>query len=1126
MNTVNTTNGKKSNSESATTTKTRTTPQNNQTTPKNINNNHDFSIKSNSSDLKVNQQRNQQKQNQSNELTKSKQHDEIQENESNNNNKIACSNSIESKESAKQIGIDLSSSSDDDDDSSNSSSSSSSSSNSSSSSSSSDDDSSSSNSSSDSDESDKEPSAQEVKSTLLQPCTLEIGTKQKKTSVDLDEVKKKLNQFSKICDENEIGQVQSIEMKSESEKSVVDEHLHSNELYEAEDEEEDEESTTNNITLEGLIKTIVSPNKKSSSSSSSTSQSSASNSNASSTNTSPQLPSFSSEVLSKSSLAMPTTKVLSNNISSKNLIYSQKNDYEGNENLVETCPSSTSSTNTRRMDDVDDEKTTTGITFNLSDEEIGDDSNASNQNMQIVNSLQQTGVLSESNNYSSSAIESSSSTTLNASKVLNTSKNHDNTLLNLSLSQLSDATLNNSLISSNISPLKTITKSPTDNKNNTTKSNCNSKSNSKSNECLSNLKMECSFGSSNTTNPPLSAGFVPTSLSQFYNMDSNGSNTNPTLNNEQEDGEIDENVPSVNSNQQDEEAKHTQSTELKTKTTTDSHNGTNKPSTRKSESKKQVSKVRHEEKCKQESDDEDEFKEELEEIMSSNNKKKKHRSNEKETSIKEKSSPSSASSTTSSVDLNKQLNSETKNIEKSSPLNNKQKLKTKLEEKNLDEYSLLKKTQLASSRDLVLGHVQEEVLLKKLKKSLESKEHDLLLNHQPSIINCNDTIHESNSIKEKMSSVCNNINKSNNNTVNTNNMNNMNNLPTSTTIGDQIQYSADGRPRLIVSIELDLLKIINFNQFNNALPNYATTADSTQLSNNHMDNNLSEMNYESQMTPTTLTPSFSNKSKKQSSKANQEDYDNSEKSSSTSSSSKKENKKYLSDLNENSKSQYKSSSNSNSSSKLNEAVESDKKKVIAEKSRKRSSTLNEDIELNNLNSTSKKQKLSVQTSSSSSKVSSSSSHSSSSSSSSSHGNGEPSKKPSASSAVSNVNGSSSNNKSSSSVQSSSNNLGNTKSASMNKSLSATPSPSQKFAPYLDFLNSQIEEQELHLRGKQKKHEADHEKDKIKRTISYMEAVCYFCLCAISQYRLKKTVNNPSSNTSYLDLLNETYNLLK
>ena len=62
MNTVNTTNGKKSNSESATTTKTRTTPQNNQTTPNNINNNHDFSIKSNSSDLKVNQQRNQQKQ--------------------------------------------------------------------------------------------------------------------------------------------------------------------------------------------------------------------------------------------------------------------------------------------------------------------------------------------------------------------------------------------------------------------------------------------------------------------------------------------------------------------------------------------------------------------------------------------------------------------------------------------------------------------------------------------------------------------------------------------------------------------------------------------------------------------------------------------------------------------------------------------------------------------------------------------------------------------------------------------------------------------------------------------------------------------------------------------------------
>ncbi len=32
--------------------------------------------------------------------------------------------------------------------------------------------------------------------------------------------------------------------------------------------------------------------------------------------------------------------------------------------------------------------------------------------------------------------------------------------------------------------------------------------------------------------------------------------------------------------------------------------------------------------------------------------------------------------------------------------------------------------------------------------------------------------------------------------------------------GDQIQYSADGRPKLIVSIELDLIKLLNMNTFN------------------------------------------------------------------------------------------------------------------------------------------------------------------------------------------------------------------------------------------------------------------------------------------------------------------------
>ena len=79
---------------------------------------------------------------------------------------------------------------------------------------------------------------------------------------------------------------------------------------------------------------------------------------------------------------------------------------------------------------------------------------------------------------------------------------------------------------------------------------------------------------------------------------------------------------------------------------------------------------------------------------------------------------------------------------------------------------------------------------------------------------------------------------------------------------------------------------------------------------------------------------------------------------------------------------------------------------------------------------------------------------------------------------------------------------------------------------LDFLTNNIDEQELHQRGKQKKHEADNEKDKVKRTACYMEAVCYFCLCAISQYRLKKLAPNPVTNKSSMDLLNETFQFLK
>lgn len=104
---------------------------------------------------------------------------------------------------------------------------------------------------------------------------------------------------------------------------------------------------------------------------------------------------------------------------------------------------------------------------------------------------------------------------------------------------------------------------------------------------------------------------------------------------------------------------------------------------------------------------------------------------------------------------------------------------------------------------------------------------------------------------------------------------------------------------------------------------------------------------------------------------------------------------------------------------------------------------------------------------------------------------------------------------------------NSKSSSNLNAMDDKKKSAHKYGQYnLDFLNSTIEEQELHRRGKQKKHEADHEKDKVKKTIAYMEAVCYFCLCAISQYRLKKAAVTISSSKSAFDLLNDTYALLK
>jgi hypothetical protein len=63
---------------------------------------------------------------------------------------------------------------------------------------------------------------------------------------------------------------------------------------------------------------------------------------------------------------------------------------------------------------------------------------------------------------------------------------------------------------------------------------------------------------------------------------------------------------------------------------------------------------------------------------------------------------------------------------------------------------------------------------------------------------------------------------------------------------------------------------------------------------------------------------------------------------------------------------------------------------------------------------------------------------------------------------------------------------------------------------------------FHTRGIAKKHEADNERESpIKKITLYMEAVCNFCLCAITQHRLKKIKTVKS-----IELLNQTWKLLK
>lgn len=213
------------------------------------------------------------------------------------------------------------------------------------------------------------------------------------------------------------------------------------------DKEKDEEEEE--LTLHNIIKEISfnSPNKKSSSSSSSSS---------SSTNTSPQLPSFES-VVSKSALSVPS--ILPNS-------------------YVKSSSSTGSAPNPKatRKD-----SESGGFTFNLSDDEIGDDSNASNQNMQMASTIMQTGVHSNASSKDEDEVMESESVAMGLLK-----PKEDKLKLNLTLTESSSLPFSQSKDEGQIKPSKTSVSS----------------SSASSTKSPSPYKV------------PLSAGFMPSSLNE------------------------------------------------------------------------------------------------------------------------------------------------------------------------------------------------------------------------------------------------------------------------------------------------------------------------------------------------------------------------------------------------------------------------------------------------------------------------------------------------------------------------------------------------------------------------------------------------------------------------------------
>ena len=342
---------------------------------------------------------------------------------------------------------------------------------------------------------------------------------------------------------------------------------------------------------------------------------------------------------------------------------------------------------------------------------------------------------------------------------------------------------------------------------------------------------------------------------------------------------------------------------------------------------------------------------------------------------------------------------------------------------------------------------------------------------------------------------------------------------TTSSVGDQIQY-VDGRPRLIVSIELDLLKLMNMNQFGSQMAEQFTGQG---FENEPMELSEDKLSFKSKPSESKDKEKEREKEReKEKEKEKQREKDKEkerEREKKSSSSDPKSKDSHKSDSSSKSKPSLSSSNNTTTNnrpkakadSSLNESKsgKSETTSSVSSSSlhRKRSSmSFNNDDDLSSISS--KKQKLSGSSSSSSDKNSLRSSTQS----------PLPSNQDSkaatktASSAKGSDNGQAKTN-------------GGVKMNAKSSSGGLLLADGQKRGCCLDFLESTLEEQEFHKRGKQKKHEADIEKDKIKKTILYMEAVCNFCLCAICQYRLKKTSSTSQSSTAF-DLLKGTYDMLR